>query len=298
MPNRTATFVSALFAGVLAGIPLATISNGAAVAAGDCLSEPKGGAPDGSHWYYRVEHPSNRHCWYLRPEGGKPSQITARPAPPKAEPAMQRSVAEAHAELPRPQTRVEPETDLTAGPPVAPLFSNAVSPQNNRPANAGSASPPPSAVVSRWPEPLGVSSSAPPPAAGNPGANMASVAPATQPPAAAAIPLAAADSPFEKQSRSTVMLLIAVAGALSFAGFMGRAIFRFGGIRPAERPPTRGSRREIWDSIVVDPPFPSAAANHDARISGVRLPRDPRAADDPNRRVTEMLARLARSAAT
>ena len=66
MPSRTAKFVSAIFASVLAGIPLATISHGATPAADDCLSGPKDQAPQGSHWYYRIEHATKRHCWYLK----------------------------------------------------------------------------------------------------------------------------------------------------------------------------------------------------------------------------------------
>src|SRR6202000_2704204 len=65
MPNRTATLVSAALS---AGISL-TASIGAipARAADECLTAPKGETPGGSHWYYRIEHPSNRHCWYLSP---------------------------------------------------------------------------------------------------------------------------------------------------------------------------------------------------------------------------------------
>src|ERR1700723_1977119 len=80
MPARAAKFVSAIFAGVLAGIPLATISHGASPAADDCLSGPKDQAPQGSHWYYRIDHATKRHCWYLK--GEKPSQsAAANPAP-------------------------------------------------------------------------------------------------------------------------------------------------------------------------------------------------------------------------
>src|SRR5258708_1330298 len=60
----------------------------------------------GRHWYYRIDRPTNRHCWYLRDEGEKLAQSAppnSSPAPkpvsPKPEPAMQRSVSDAHAEL-------------------------------------------------------------------------------------------------------------------------------------------------------------------------------------------------------
>src|SRR5258707_14496402 len=106
MPNRTAKFVSAIFASLLAGAAFATISHGTADAADDCLSGPKGETPEGSHWYYRVDRLTKRHCWYLRGENEKLSQaappVTASPAKPvaaKPETTMQRSVADARAEV-------------------------------------------------------------------------------------------------------------------------------------------------------------------------------------------------------
>jgi len=294
MSNRTAKFVSAIFASLLAGTPLTTVSYSAAA---NCLSGPKDEAPEGSHWYYRIDHPSNRHCWYLRREGEKPSQLSAKPAPSKAEPAMQRSVADARAELPLPQMRIDQETGL-AGQHTPATSANAVSPENNQLADPQNTNPRASVIASRWPEPSGVSSSAgPAPVAGNPGATMQLNSQATQPPVAAMVPLAAADSSSENLPRSILMLLIAIIGALSFAGLLGSTIFRFGGTRRVERPAVRGDRRAIWDSIVADRSPSSAHPSSDPRMPGVDIPRDPRAADDPNRRVTEMLARLSRSAA-
>jgi hypothetical protein len=295
MPNRTAKFVSAIFASLLAGTPLATISHSAAA---DCLSGPRDDTPEGSHWYYRIDHPSNRHCWYLRHEGEKLSQLTAKPAPSKAEPAMQRSIADAHAELSLPQTRVEQETGVTARQPVSAAPANAASPENIQRTNPQDANVRASVVASRWPEPSGVSSSASPaPVAGNPGANVQPNSQATNPPVAAAVPLATADSSSENLPRSILMLLIAIIGALSFAGLLGSAIFRFCRMRRVERRAVRGDRRAIWDSIVADRPPSSASPSLEPRMPGVGIPRDPRAADDPNRRMAEMLARLSRSAA-
>src|SRR3954454_3585183 len=51
-----------------------------------CLGAPKGVAPQGSHWYYRIDRPSMRRCWYLAEKGQK---VTRRAAPrpmPQAEP--------------------------------------------------------------------------------------------------------------------------------------------------------------------------------------------------------------------
>ena len=114
MPNRTAKFVSAIFASVLAGASLVAISPDAAPAADDCLAAPKAETPEGSHWYYRIDHATKRHCWYLREEGEKLSQAappnssgSAKPVAAKAQIPLQPSVADAHAELPA-QTSIEP----------------------------------------------------------------------------------------------------------------------------------------------------------------------------------------------
>jgi hypothetical protein len=46
-------------------------------AASECLSRPGGVAPRGSHWFYRLERPSGRRCWYLGAEGTKVRRATA-----------------------------------------------------------------------------------------------------------------------------------------------------------------------------------------------------------------------------
>src|SRR5271156_2021604 len=119
MPNRTAKFVSALFASLLAGAPLTTVTHGATTVADDCLSGPKGHAPQGAHWYYRVDRSTKRHCWYLADQQHTPrSQTAAANAPASAKPpqdadaAMEQSVANAHAELPADTTRVENSDNL------------------------------------------------------------------------------------------------------------------------------------------------------------------------------------------
>jgi hypothetical protein len=101
MPDRAAKFVSAIVAGVLAGTSLGGLAFNVARAADDCLAAPNSETPQGSHWYYRIEHGTKRHCWYLRAEGETPSQAAApnssgpaKPVAPTAAAPMQRSVAE------------------------------------------------------------------------------------------------------------------------------------------------------------------------------------------------------------
>src|ERR1700743_3670220 len=128
MPNQNAKFVSAVFAGVLAGANFTPALNNSAHAE-DCLAAPNAQTPHGSHWYYRLEHGTKRHCWYLRegsdtheqsaavtsspaPAPAKPAP--AKPAPAKAEAPVQGSVANARAELPWPQQRTTPDTSAPA----------------------------------------------------------------------------------------------------------------------------------------------------------------------------------------
>ena len=93
-----------------------------------------------------------------------------------------------------------------------------------------------------------------------------------------------------------------MAGALALAGITASLVFRFGRTqrRSAE---IRGDRRAIWDSVhtersvAIDVPG-RGHADLAAQCSARDPARDPRAPDDPERRVTEMLARLARSAQT
>jgi hypothetical protein len=292
MSNRTAKFVSAIFASLLAGAPLATVSHSAAA---ECLSAPKDQTPEGGHWYYRIEHPSERHCWYLRKEDGTLAQIASPISPPAAKqvlpetaPAIQRSIADAHAELPQ-------VGSATIGQPVpAPTYENIPR------ADADVANTQASVIASRWPgQPDAGSPVSPQPVSPQAlAASPAASAPTDPKPAAtravAAVPLAAADASSKSQFGSMQMLLTVAMGALSLAVVMGSAIFRFGSRWTSERE-TRGRRRVNWGAAGVGDSTPSAY--RDGRMPEGNIPRDPRAADDPDRRIAEMLARLSRSAA-
>jgi hypothetical protein len=308
MSKRTAKFVSAVFASILAGTSLATVSHGAApaaAAADDCLSGPKGQTPSGGHWYYRIDRATKRHCWYIGDEKAKLSRVApknsapvADPVSPQKETATQQSIADAHAELPAPQTRVEQETSVTPWPPNPATAANAASVGNSQRANAQDVNTQRSVVASRWPEPSGVSSSASPePTTDNSDATEQSNSEAAPSPAVAAVTLAAADLSSEKPSGSIQMLLIVIIGALSFAGLIGSVIFRFGSMRRAGRRQIRGDRRAIWDAVDTDRPSPTAYPRADVSMRRVDIPLKPREADDPNDRIAEMLARLSRSAA-
>jgi len=282
MPGRTAKFVSVVVASVLAGIPLATISHGATPAAEDCLSGPKDPAPNGSHWYYRIDHATKRHCWYLK--GEKLSQ-NAAPNSSTAETTTQRSIADAHAELPA-QAAIE-----------APKRGNGLAPAADATIATPAAETQRSAVASRWPEQSGTSSSTVSPSTA---ANSDVAAPpdseATPPAAPAAVALAAADSSPEKQSGSIQTLLLVILGALALAGLIGSAVFRFGNLRWIGRRTIQVDRQAIWETANIDRRSPTVDLDSGARIRRDEIPWELRTADDPNGRIEDMLARLARSA--
>jgi hypothetical protein len=303
MQTRTAKFVSAIFASLLAGLPLTTISHGAVPAADDCLSKPKGLAPEGSHWYYRIDRASNRHCWYLGDQREKLSRAKpqnpapiADPASPQNETATQRPVTDAYAELPLPQTRIEQQPNASAWQRTPATTANTASIENGQPSNARDAKTQLSIIASRWPDPSGVSSPvSPAPMTDN--SDEASQLNTEQAPLPAVTTSATADLSSEKHSGSVQMLLLVMMGALVLAGVMGSAIFRFGRFRQAGRRQTRNDRRAIWDSVDTDRPSPPAYPKADASMRRVDIPRELRQADDPDDRIAEMLARLSKGAA-
>lgn len=316
MSKFTAKFVSALFASILAGANFAAVAQNAAKPVAEnaakpadtCLSGPKGAVPAGSHWYYRVERGTKRNCWYLGEEKDKtaraapqdsasPSSAAAAaapapdPAPPQ--PTARKSIADAHAELPSPQARVEPDVSINSQP-QANVAAAPAAIANSQTTVAPDAGPPPSLVTSRWPD----GSAASPPdntrvAEAEPPARPQAITKAAAQPAAP-MALAAADSVPERPSGSIQMLLMVMAGALALAGLTASMIFRFGHA-PAVQPEI-GGRRAIWDSVPVDR-SPVMFSDEDIPVRRERISLDPRPADDPDRRVREMLARLARSAA-
>jgi hypothetical protein len=47
------------------------------VVAADCLTEPKGDAPAGQHWYFHLDRGSDRKCWYLHATATAPAEAPA-----------------------------------------------------------------------------------------------------------------------------------------------------------------------------------------------------------------------------
>jgi hypothetical protein len=248
MGNRSAKFISALVGSIIAGAPLAAVSQNApsapaaasvANAASDCLASPKGTAPEGQHWYYRLERATKRQCWYLRAEGGKENgkengkaATTTQTANAAAQPdsPAPHSVQDARAEY------IAPQSAAQNAQPAAPPASTTADSNPQQPA-----------IAARWPDAAAVAAApAPQPAAApatpdaRPSAKPA-VSPAQFP---AQATLAAADAPADKPTGSLQMLLLVIGGALALAGLLASIIYRFAGGRV--RVPA-GDRRVNWD---------------------------------------------------
>jgi hypothetical protein len=324
MSNRSGKFISAIFASILVGTSFAAGAEDAAKPADDCLSGPKGTTPAGHHWYYRIDRVTKRQCWYSREETDKtaraapqdsapPSQAASssaatNPVSPQQNRPVPQSIADARAELTFPQMRVEQDTNVNAEPRIGGM-APAAGPQNSPRATAPEGSAPISFVASRWPDatdaidPAGnprPAAAEPPPASPQANAILAP-RPATTP-----VALATADALQERQAASMQMLLLVMGGALALAGVTASLVFRFGQAQ-ATRSDIRGDRRAIWDQVDTKRSSPPLFPDEDMPVWRANVPRDvprdhgppdPRAPDDPERRVTEMLARLARSAQT
>ncbi|MES2193047.1 MAG: hypothetical protein V4517_01405 [Pseudomonadota bacterium] len=298
MSSRTAKFVSALFATLLAGASFVTTSHGAPAEADKCLSGPKGTPPAGGHWYYRVDRVTKRACWYVGDAKVKLSRAAPATSPPAADAASPptsagagtpSSIANARAELPLPPSRVGPEASVFTAPRPLATVAGAIRPETDPRAGAGDTGTRGS-IASRWPDLAGVvstqaspgaspgNSAAPPPASSTAGPPAPRVAP---PAAGAALPLAAADAlSAGKPAGSVQMLLIAIVGALALAGLLASAILRFGSARHRTK---RTGQRVNWDSVRSDRP----SLSDEARA---------RTADDQEERIAQLLGRPPRTA--
>lgn len=292
MPGRTEKFVAAILASMLAGATVAALSPGAARAADDCLAAPKDQTPEGSHWYYRIEHGTKRHCWYLRTEGEKLSQATspnasrsATPVVPKQETPAQRSIADAHAELP-PQTSIEQprRNDLLTPAPLAdaPAIANAASAQPSR-----------SPITSRWPDSSSANPvTAPPPAPDNQVAQVQPNSAPVPPQAVAAAAPAPPDLSPPARFGSIPLLLSAVSGALALAGITASVVLKFAGQRPLRQTTLRPRRDAIWQPTDDDRIVLSDDPDADVLPRRPGFARDIDRGGDGNDRIEEFIAQL------
>ncbi len=89
-------------------IGAAAICLSAAEAKDDCLAGPNATSPAGSHWYYRLELPAHRKCWYLGPVG-KGAHAT------QSEVASRSEASEARSDRATPSLHARQASRLTHG---------------------------------------------------------------------------------------------------------------------------------------------------------------------------------------
>lgn len=251
MGNRTAKFISAIVGSIIAGTPLAAVSQTtpptttAANAGDDCAASPKGAAPQGQHWYYRLERGTKRQCWYLRAEGGKDSikdSVKDAVRENSKETAKPAQTAQAGGDMPVPATAPPRSVQNARAEYVAPQPPPAASAPPSS-AAAGDTTAPSPAVTTRWPDVT---------AAPAPEPDAAAPAPQAPPPPVAkparstsAVTLAAADSATDKPTGSLPTLILVIVGALALAGLIASLIYRFAGSRV--RVQASDPRRVNWD---------------------------------------------------
>ena len=302
MSKCSVNFVPVLFAGVVAGTNLATVTDLRAQAteraaeapmqlaqvADSCLSAPSGATPEGSHWYYRLDRVTKRQCWYLREESEKADDKFARAAPPESAPATPpsadaartRKFAEARAEYVAQQPRAEPvraETRSIAAAPAPAVQSNqrAVMPNVLAPAPLSSMrwNDAPAASASASPAPIQMAAAATAPVEPQqPQADYIQQQPTPEQIAAVAAEPA-------KPTASLQKLLLVMAAALALAGLTVSAIVRIGRMRA--RRAMRRKRRAMWDSARVKKRAPQpmyhdedAKLRRAAGMQPARAPRD------------------------
>ena len=275
MSNCSVKFVPVLFAGVVAGTNLATMTDLRAQAAertaaagsvqvaqatqvaDSCLSAPSGATPTGSHWYYRIDRVTKRQCWYLREESEKADDRFARAAPPESAPASPpsadasrtRKFTEARAEYVAQQPRAEPARAATrsiaaAPDPAAQTTPRAAIPNVLAPAPLSSIrwNEAPAASASASPAPVQVAAVAAPPVEPQQPQPDYVQQPTAEQIAAVAVEPA-------KPTASFQMLLLVMAAALALAGLTVSAIVRIGRLRA--RRAMRRKRRAMWDSARI-----------------------------------------------
>lgn len=270
MGNRTAKFVSALVGSIIAGAPLAAVSQNApnasstTNAAADCLTSPKGAAPQGQHWYYRLERSTKRQCWYLRAAGDKngtkAAQATSDTPTADAPAPQQPTVQDARAEYLAPSSGAAPKTPsaLAQAQPATPTQPSAEQTTD------GSAPQP----ATPWPD---VPAASAPPATQPAPAVVAAAQPGAKPSKSPSpVALAAADSTIDKPTGSLQMLLLVIGGALTLAGILASLIYRFAGGRVRDR---SADRHRYWDDWEPEQQDAGRAPWHAATTADAPPPR-------------------------
>jgi hypothetical protein len=285
MKKTAAKFVSAIFASIVASSTLTAAPDSEEKAVDKCLLGPSASTPPGGHWYYRPDRVNKRNCWYVaqerergarKPAGADSARAEQVVAPTPQKPATQRSISDARAELQPLQTSIEQNAKLVATQRIPAAPADAPRADNNQRAGTSDANLLSSAVASRWPDPLAAAPAAAPPPA--PATRVAETqpqpAPAAPPPrpAVAPAPPIAPNATSGKSALSLPMILTVMVGALSVIGVIGSALLGF----------SRSRLPRLSPSAPM-PPYD--------------FTEQPRAPDDPKRRIEQMVAQMQKRAA-
>jgi hypothetical protein len=101
-----------IFAVLAATISLTTQSSFSETT--ECRTGPGAPAPQGKHWYYRVDRTNNRHCWYLQSAGLQVRSHVPDTSNPELNPAKQDWASSEQAQASSENVSVQ-----TASPPLA-----------------------------------------------------------------------------------------------------------------------------------------------------------------------------------
>jgi hypothetical protein len=340
MSNRTAAIALAAITGCVSIISIATSASGnpasapsgsattaTSATADECLAAPKATTPAGAHWYYRVEKGTKRKCWYLGDAGAKtkkaattapaasetaeqnappPTQIVPSPKQETAKKPIQKSVADARAELIAGADE-DPSLAETTWPPMPDASANTDVRSDNQ---AAAMQPAPEAnkqdwnIATRWPDPNAPASASDQPSAVPQQPTQAAQALTPERLATAATPAAApaparttgaASSPQPQQPAAAVetesmwirILLSILVGVLALAAILAPMLFKYFRPKVREDERTYGQRRPIWDlnvsndTIMQDNPPLVLPLSHDAHaLPEPRVLPDSRSLDD------------------
>jgi hypothetical protein len=122
--SRPIRLVPVILAIVVPALACALGPNRAEAAVDDCLSKPNATAPEGRHWYYRLDRSSKRRCWFLGVvgEGGRaassPKRVKLRRSEsPKPVPAV-KPVTPALPKIATAEVTVETRAESAIAPPA------------------------------------------------------------------------------------------------------------------------------------------------------------------------------------
>lgn len=118
MPSRLAGSIPIIATLVLTALGVGAPTSSAR--AEDCLASPNSPAPNGSWWYYRLDLPTQRKCWYLRALGRSAQPTAERATTTYGQPARAGS---ALFESTRPSDSAEDSTPSLPAADTAPVGS-------------------------------------------------------------------------------------------------------------------------------------------------------------------------------